>query len=108
MTLRSTPPLTRLALLGVVVGCALLLAAVSPAFALSVAPVLALLAALIAGTFPGEDLMQRIRERRSLPVKRRRLAGAPSPPVAVFVRPTGRRLAFALAMRPPPGAPARA
>ena len=87
---------------------ALLLATVAPAFALAVAPVLVLVAALISGTFPGEDLIDRIREQRSVRPSSRRCGRAPRPRAVAYVRPAGRLLAFALAMRPPPALSPRA
>jgi hypothetical protein len=93
----------RFALLGALVVVALVTADVAPAFALSIVPVLGLVAALIAGAFPGEELIDRLRERRaSRPRPLRGMAAAPRLRLAVFVRPVGRAAAFALAMRPPP------
>ena len=104
----SAPRWTRFALLCVLAAAALLLAEVSPAFALSVVPLIGLVAALIAGRFPGEKLINRLRERRAKRVKRRRPAGRLRIPSAGYVRPVGRLLAFALAMRPPPATAERA
>ncbi|WP_445149691.1 hypothetical protein [Baekduia sp. Peel2402] len=99
---RLTPRQTRFALLCALVGVGLAIADVSPTFALSVVPVLGLVAALIAGAFPGERLIERLRERRSMPRPRRAILRAVRPRPAAYVRPVGRAAAFALAMRPPP------
>jgi hypothetical protein len=99
---RPSPRQIRLALLCALAGAALLMADVSPAFALSVVPVLALVAALIAGAFPGEELIERLRERRAMPAPSRRPVAAPRSRPPAYVRPVGRAAAFALAMRPPP------
>lgn len=99
---RMTPRRTRIALLLALAAAALLLALVSPTFALSVLPVLALAAALLAGTFPGEDLLERWRERRAAPVPARRPTAVARLRSATYVRPVGRAATFALAMRPPP------
>ncbi len=99
---RLAPRLTRFALLLTLALVALLLIALSPALALGAVPVLAIFGALIAGTFPGEELLERLRERRAAPIARRRGGAAVTPRRAVYVRPVGRAAAFALAMRPPP------
>jgi hypothetical protein len=105
---RPSPRQTRFALLSALVLVALLVADVSPAFALSIVPVLALVGALIAGAFPGEELIDRLRERRAVPVRHRRTPRVARMRRAVYVRPVGRAAAFALAMRPPPATAARA
>jgi hypothetical protein len=105
---RLTPRQTRFALLSALVVVALSMADVSPAFALSVVPVLGLVAALIAGAFPGEALIERLRERRAMPVRGRRVSRSAPLRAPVYVRPVGRAAAFALAMRPPPVAAVRA
>jgi len=105
---RLTPRHISAALLCVLVGAALLVADVSPEFALSAVPALALAAALIFGAFPGAELIDRLRERRSMPTRRRAAAAAPRLRPAAYVRPVGRAMAFALAMRPPPAVAARA
>jgi hypothetical protein len=105
---RPTPRQTRLALLGALLVVALSVADVSPAFALSIVPVLALVGALIVGAFPGEELIDRLRERRAVPVRHRRALRVARMRRDVYVRPVGRAAAFALAMRPPPAAAARA
>jgi len=68
--------------------------------ALTMAPALLLLAALANGFRPGEALIERLsgRARTVAP----RATSAPRPRLALVVRPAGRLLASALAMRPPP------
>jgi hypothetical protein len=100
---RLTPRQTRVALLSALVVVALLMVDVSPAFALSVVPVLGLVAALIVGAFPGEELIGRLRERRAMPVRACRAPVAVRLRPVAYVRPVGRAATFALAMRPPPG-----
>jgi hypothetical protein len=76
-------------------------AVVEPGLALTMAPALILLALLTGGVRPGEALIERLRERRTgLAVARAR--SATSPRLALVVRPAGRLIASALAMRPPP------
>ena len=72
-----------------------------PGLALSLAPALLLLALLARGIRPGERLIDRWRERFSVR-KHARAVSMPRPRLAVVVRPAGRLLASALAMRPPP------
>jgi hypothetical protein len=72
-----------------------------PGLALTLAPALALLAMFSFGFRPGEALIERLRARFS-PPRGRRAASTPRPRLALVVRPTGRLLACALAMRPPP------
>jgi hypothetical protein len=71
-----------------------------PGLALTMAPALILLAALACGFRPGEALIVRLTERgrRAAP----RATSMPRPRLALVVRPAGRLLASALAMRPPP------
>lgn len=71
-----------------------------PALALAFSPALALLALLTAGVRPGEGLLVRLRTRSA--DKPRRAVSAPRPRLAFVVRPVGREMAVALAMRPPP------
>ena len=71
---------------------------------LMLAPALALLALLLAGRAPGEELILRLR-KRAAPARRRRPLVAPLlQPAhdAPLIRPIGRMSASALAMRPPP------
>jgi len=69
--------------------------------ALTMAPALLLLAALANGFRPGEALIERLTDR-SRAATRRRATSMPRPRLALVVRPAGRLLACALAMRPPP------
>lgn len=78
----------------------------APQIALLLAPFFLLVLLLSLGFFPGEELIERLRAARwTSPVTRRapRAARPYAPPV---VRRVGRAFAFALAMRPPPAAPA--
>jgi hypothetical protein len=68
--------------------------------ALTMAPALLLLAALANGFRPGEALIERLADRAR--AAKPRATSAPRPRLALVVRPTGRLLACALAMRPPP------
>jgi hypothetical protein len=68
--------------------------------ALTMAPALLLLAALANGFRPGEALIERLAERSR--TAKPRATSAPRPRLALVVRPAGRQLASALAMRPPP------
>ena|SRR5690349_4930058 len=83
----------------VVLGVALSVAA-DPALALTLLPAFALLGLLAGGVHPGERLIERLRGRA--PAPSRRPVSMPRPRLALVVRPTGRLLASALAMRPPP------
>jgi hypothetical protein len=87
---------------------ALVLAAgiADPGLALAFAPALALLALLTAGVRPGERLIERLRARVA-GTRPRRALSSPRPRLPLVVRPVGRSLATALAMRPPPDAPAQ-
>lgn len=69
---------------------------------LMLAPALLLVALLLAGRTPGEELMLRWQRRRDRP-RDRRAAALPVPRyAALFVRWDERMSASALAMRPPP------
>jgi hypothetical protein len=72
-----------------------------PGLALSMTPALLLLALLTGGFRPGEGLIERVRARFAS-ARPPRASSAPRPRLALVVRPTGRLLASALAMRPPP------
>jgi hypothetical protein len=92
---------SRIAYLLALLGAGVVVIAVSPEFALVLAPVFALLTALVLGMFPGEDLLERIRTRRC-PQPRRRPTNATPRRRTLPVRRVGRAVAFALAVRPPP------
>jgi hypothetical protein len=93
--------LTRRGLLAGVVLLVIALALVVPAFVIGGAPVLMLVLALAAGWFPGEEVIARVRERRT----RRRHTDAPARliarPRAVW-RASRLLICFSLANRPPP------
>jgi hypothetical protein len=72
-----------------------------PELVLTLAPAVLLLGLLSRGVRPGEKLIERLRgttRRRA----HARAASMPRPHLAVVIRPAGRQLAEALAMRPPP------
>jgi hypothetical protein len=71
---------------------------------LMLAPALALLALLLAGRAPGEELILRLRKRGAPPPGRRGadVAQLWHSHAAPLIRPIGRMSASALAMRPPP------
>jgi hypothetical protein len=99
--MRAQPLPLALLLLAVVAG-----ALTSPLALLMLAPALVLLALLLAGRTPGEELL--LRWRGGLPRPRRRaVALLPRGERAPFVRACSRMSASALAMRPPPAAAAR-
>ena len=77
-----------------------------PGLAFAFAPALLLLALLTAGVRPGEALIERLRARAPHAV-RARAVSSPRPRLPLLVRPVGRSFATALAMRPPPLAPAQ-
>ena len=72
-----------------------------PGLALTMAPALLMLALFAGGVRPGEALIERLRTRRATP-RRPRAVSALRPRLALVVRPAGRLIASALAMRPPP------
>jgi len=74
----------------------------SPGLALTMAPALLLLALLVGGVRPGEALLERLRDRRLQAPVRPRATSMLRPRLALVVRPAGRLIASALAMRPPP------
>lgn len=85
-----------LAFLGLILGIA-----AAPVLVLTLLPVIAILLPLLFGVLPGERTLERLRARRARP--RRRLPASIEPPrLAIVVRRTGRLIAAALAMRPPP------
>ena len=91
--------------LGGLLGIVALLGVTLPGVALLLAPALALFAILLLGFAPGEQLLERMRARRFSA----RAARAPRALVvrhAIVVRRMTSPAASALAMRPPPAAPA--
>ena len=80
---------------------AALFAVAVPGLAADLVPLFLLAAVLIVGMFPGERVIERLLERRS----ERRLPRPTNAPLRLrdpLVRRTGRAVAFALAVRPPP------
>lgn len=74
----------------------------APSVALLLAPAAALLLLLAHGIFPGEQLIERLRAHRARHRPRRRLLPVARPVAPATIRRTGRHIAFALAVRPPP------
>lgn len=74
-------------------------ASVSPDVLLVLAPAFLLLGLLVMGQAPGEELLMRFVRR---PRARRVTPSVPRPTLPLLVRRTGRLIASALAMRPPP------
>lgn len=72
-----------------------------PGLMLAFAPAVALLTLLTVGVRPGEALIERLRAR-FVARTARRASSARRPRLALVLRPVGRDLAAALAMRPPP------
>lgn len=73
----------------------------APSVALLLAPAAALMLLLAHGVFVGEELIERLRARRA-PTRHPRPRAALRPVAPATIRRTGRRIAFALAVRPPP------
>lgn len=73
----------------------------APSVGLLLAPAATLLLLLAHGVFLGEDLIERLRTRWS-PSRRRRPQALQAPATPPVLRLTGRHIAFALAVRPPP------
>lgn len=94
------PHLRRKLLLGSLVLAAAVLVVVAPVFVLAMAPAIALFALVASRFMPGEDLIVRLRTAHR--PRRRRAPASQRPYRVIVVRRTGRLLAAALAMRPPP------
>lgn len=95
-----------LALTAVGVCCVLPIALGAPVDLLLAAPVLLLALPLLAGRYVGEDALRRL-ARRDAPRARRGTGGGVRAILRGAVPPRGGLLlAFGLAVRPPPGAPA--
>lgn len=87
----------------VVLFCAwLALGTLSMTVAMIAAPAFALLFVLSLGFFPGEELIVKARELRVRPREWSRPVQLSTPVLPVSFRPAGLKLAFALAVRPPP------
>jgi hypothetical protein len=80
---------------------AVVLVLVAPVFMLAMAPAIALFALVGQRVMPGEELIVRLRTRR-VGGHRPRSIAIQHPYDALVVRPAGRLIASALAMRPPP------
>ncbi len=74
---------------------------VDPGLALTFGPALLMLALFSLGVRPGEALLERLITRH-MSATPKRAASARRPRLALVVRPAGRLIASALAMRPPP------
>jgi hypothetical protein len=98
MTALRSPTRIRL-LLAVLVLAAALLVVTAPAFILAMAPAIALFLMVANRVMPGADAIVRL---RSAYAARRARPAAQRPYEVVLVRRTGRLIAAALAMRPPP------
>jgi hypothetical protein len=96
--LRAPTTRTRLLLATLVVAAAVLVVA-APVFVLAMAPAIALFALVANRVMPGADAIVRLRSARA---RRRRRPASQRPYAVVLVRRTGRLIAHALAMRPPP------
>ena len=87
-------------LLGILLAGLAALVIAAPVFVLAMAPAIALFALVAHRIMPGEATLVRLL-RRHVP-RRRRGTAAPARYAVIVVRRVGRRLAVALAMRPPP------
>ncbi len=70
--------------------------------ALSLAPCFVLVTLLVAGLFPGEETIERLRATQRSTQAVERPANVRLPRRTAFMPRVGRALAFALAVRPPP------
>jgi hypothetical protein len=98
-------PLGRRLLFAALLVVAVVLVLAAPVFVLAMAPAIALFALVAGRVMPGEELIVRLRTRRVAGHRPRTIA-LQRPYDALVVRPAGRLITSALAMRPPP-APAR-
>jgi hypothetical protein len=97
--LRTSTARTRLLLAALVLAAAVLVLT-APIFMLAMAPAIALFAMVANRVMPGADAIVRLRTAHT---PRRRRDSAPQRPYeVVLVRRTGRLIAAALAVRPPP------
>lgn len=99
MAALRTPTRIRLLLAALVLAAALLVV-VAPVFMLAMAPAIALFAMVANRVMPGADAIVRLRSAYA--ARRCRRPVAQRPYEVVLVRRTGRLIAAALAMRPPP------
>jgi hypothetical protein len=99
---RICPTLAQAAVLCTVAAGGVVLDLASHELALTLLPVILLVAWLAVGRFPGEELIERLRApRRSSRVVARPVNARPTRPPS-FQRRVGLAVAFALAVRPPP------
>jgi hypothetical protein len=96
-------PVRRRLLLAALLAVAVVLVLTAPVFMLAMAPAIAVFALVANRVLPGEELIVRLRERRT--AHRPRTIALQRPYDALVVRRAGRLIASALAMRPPPAAP---
>ena len=96
--------LSRRLLLAALLLVAVALVLVAPVFMLAMAPAIALFAMVAHRVMPGEELIVRLRTRHAAARSSRALPAARLYD-AMVVRPAGRLIASALAMRPPPVRP---
>lgn len=80
----------------------LLLAGGGEEMALGALPLFFLVLALVADRYPGEETILRVRRAVATRPEVRRPARIPMPSLPLVVRPSGRLISFALAVRPPP------
>lgn len=97
--LRSSTTRYRL-LLALLVLAAAVLVVVAPVFMLAMAPAIAAFALVSHRIMPGADAIVRL--RRAYAARGRRKPAPQRPYTVIVVRRTGRLIASALAMRPPP------
>ena len=102
-SVRAQTSRNRLLLAGLLLA-AVAVVLIAPVFMLAMAPAIGLFAMVAHRIMPGERLIVRLRERYA--PRRRRAPVAQRPYGVIVVRRTGRLLASALAMRPPPAPPA--
>jgi hypothetical protein len=93
--------LRRRLLLAALLLVAVVLVLAAPVFMLAMAPAIAAFAMLANRIMPGQELIVRLRTRR-VATRRPRAIVLQRPYDALVVRPAGRLIASALAMRPPP------
>jgi hypothetical protein len=101
MAALRSPALRRRLLLAALLLVAVALVLIAPVFMLAMAPAIALFAMVAHRVMPGEQLIVRLRTRHA-GASRRRALPAERLYDAMVVRPAGRLIASALAMRPPP------
>jgi hypothetical protein len=93
--------LRRRLLLAALLIVAVVLVLAAPVLVLAMAPAIALFAMVAGRVMPGEKLIVRLRTRRAA-ARRPRTIALQRPYDVLVVRPAGRLIASALAVRPPP------